>query len=220
MFEKCRQYMELCYSQSLHRELLNCEIERVAQSVTGKVLDIGSKNRRYDQGFCNASSIVALDIAPSAGIGMIKANILCMPFKPDSFDAVISFEVFEYILDTRAALAEVRRVLVLGGVFIFSVPFLNPVHQDVDLVRYTHQGWNTILEPHFEFVTLTHYGGRFTVIWDFYFEQIRNSYSRMAKIFLFPMVLLIKRVALFLDGMAPNNRFAMGYFIVCRRKEK
>jgi len=45
-----------------------------------------------------------------------------LPFAADSFDAVVSFDVFEHIPDSDAHLAEVRRVLRAGGVYLIQTP--------------------------------------------------------------------------------------------------
>jgi SAM-dependent methyltransferase len=45
-----------------------------------------------------------------------------LPCESDSFDAIVSFEVFEHLFGAEAALHEVRRVLCPGGYLIGSVP--------------------------------------------------------------------------------------------------
>lgn len=45
-----------------------------------------------------------------------------LPFPDASFDVVMSFDVFEHIPDTRGHLAEVRRVLAPGGVYLIGTP--------------------------------------------------------------------------------------------------
>lgn len=45
-----------------------------------------------------------------------------LPFEDASFDAVISFDVFEHIAESDAHLREVRRVLVPGGRYLLQTP--------------------------------------------------------------------------------------------------
>lgn len=45
-----------------------------------------------------------------------------LPFKDNSFDLVVAWDVMEHIPDDRRAFAEVTRVLKSGGHFLFSVP--------------------------------------------------------------------------------------------------
>jgi SAM-dependent methyltransferase len=45
-----------------------------------------------------------------------------LPFVDESFDVVLSFDVFEHIADSDAHLAEVRRVLKPGGWYLLQTP--------------------------------------------------------------------------------------------------
>ena len=59
--------------------------------------------------------------------GRYKGNVLCVdlmdiPLEDDSFDLVISEDVFEHIADYPKALKEIRRILAPGGFHIFTVP--------------------------------------------------------------------------------------------------
>ncbi|MEO5924474.1 MAG: methyltransferase domain-containing protein [Bryobacteraceae bacterium] len=45
-----------------------------------------------------------------------------LPFEPATFDAVVSFELIEHLSDWRPLLAQVKRVLHPGGLFIVSTP--------------------------------------------------------------------------------------------------
>jgi SAM-dependent methyltransferase len=47
-----------------------------------------------------------------------------LTFPDKSFECVITEDVLEHVRDYRAALAEIRRVLVPGGRHLFTVPFL------------------------------------------------------------------------------------------------
>ena len=46
-------------------------------------------------------------------------------FADESYDIVLSFDVFEHICDSNAHLSEVRRVLRLGGYYLFGTPNKN-----------------------------------------------------------------------------------------------
>jgi SAM-dependent methyltransferase len=210
--------MKSFYSRSLHRELLEKEIRGLASMVTGVVLDAGSKNRRYDSYFTNARKITAIDINPRRG-DVLKADLLSMPFADSFFDTVISFETLEYVLDTKKAIDQVARVLKKDGLFIFSVPFLDPVHGDIDSVRYTSKGLRGLLQENFIVTGLTAFGGRYSLIWDFHFEKVRNSYSKLLRFLLLPFLFIRKKAALYSDAKENNQRFPMGYVCICRKKE-
>ena len=210
MFKKIDNF----YKCSLHRELLDKEISKYALELSGKILDIGSKNRRYDKVFKNAKGIVAIDLKPK-GENVIAADVKKIPFDDESFDGAICFEVLEYVLETDKAFSEIARVLKDKGVFVFSVPFLDPVHGDIDKVRYTKEAWLEMLGKYFTAKDLNILGGRYCVIWDFFFEKIRNNYRRIFRILLLPGLLILKKIALICDKKEKNWRYPMGYFFIC-----
>ena len=51
----------------------------------------------------------------SAPVELVQADATALPFPDGSFDAAVSTQVYEYVEDMPAALAEARRVLVPGG---------------------------------------------------------------------------------------------------------
>ncbi|MFC1907133.1 methyltransferase domain-containing protein [Chloroflexota bacterium] len=199
------------YSKSLHRRLLEQEIIKI--NLSGLTLDIGSKNRRYDDYFPN-TKIVAIDIEPQLKDGsIIQCDTRNMCFKDNSFDNIISFETFEYIYQIEEAVKEVKRVLKPGGIGYFSVPFLNPVHGGIgDIVRYTKRGWEELLQRYFDKVEIKSFGGRYALIFDFWFDRIRKSKILM-KLARLPVALLSRNICLILDKKEKSERFVMGYFM-------
>jgi ubiquinone/menaquinone biosynthesis C-methylase UbiE len=57
-----------------------------------------------------------------AGIAMSVASVTELPFPDETFDLVICTEVLEHVPDARAGLAEIFRVLRLGGTLAVSLP--------------------------------------------------------------------------------------------------
>jgi ubiquinone/menaquinone biosynthesis C-methylase UbiE len=51
----------------------------------------------------------------SANLDFLQASTLSLPFRDESFDAVVSFDVIEYVQDDLKFLSEIRRVLKRGG---------------------------------------------------------------------------------------------------------
>ncbi len=51
------------------------------------------------------------------------ADLTALPFRDGAFDAVVHVHVLEHIMDDRAALREIRRVLRPGGAMLMMVPF-------------------------------------------------------------------------------------------------
>lgn len=88
----------------------------------GMVLDCGAGSRKFYY-----SNVVNFEIAryPSTDVlGVGEA----LPFKDNSFDAVISLAVLEHVKDPWRCVTEILRVLKPGGEIICCVPFLQPFH--------------------------------------------------------------------------------------------
>jgi O-antigen biosynthesis protein len=58
----------------------------------------------------------------AAGVVFRHADLLDLQFPDESFDAVVSFESIEHVDDDARYVAEMRRVLKRGGVFLCSTP--------------------------------------------------------------------------------------------------
>jgi SAM-dependent methyltransferase len=52
----------------------------------------------------------------------VRGDMTCMPFSAGAFDTLICCDVLEHIMDDRAAIAEIHRVLRPNGVAILTVP--------------------------------------------------------------------------------------------------
>ncbi|MBI2934927.1 MAG: class I SAM-dependent methyltransferase [Chloroflexi bacterium] len=201
------------YSKSLHRKLLEQEIKKI--KLSGLVLDVGSKNRRYDRYF-PGTRIVAIDLDPEIRDGtVVRCDARDIAFRDNLFDYVISFEVLEYIYETERVLAEIRRVLKPGGSCYFSVPLLNPVHGGAgDIVRYTRRGWLELLQQIFDRdkIHVQSFGGRYSVIFDFWFDRIRAS-NPVIKLLCWLPAAGWQRLCRALDRKERSERWAMGYLI-------
>jgi len=55
-------------------------------------------------------------------VKFIQGNVLELPFPNKFFDVVISFETIEHLYETDEYIAEIKRVLKKGGIFICSTP--------------------------------------------------------------------------------------------------
>jgi len=76
---------------------------------------------------------LAAATARAGGPVYLRAGAAALPFGDESFDAVVACLVFEHIRDVDDAIAEVARVLVPGGRFLF---FLNH-----PLLQTPNSGW-------------------------------------------------------------------------------
>ena len=88
----------------------------------GLVLDCGAGSRGvYYQNVINFE-IAVYPSTDVRGVGEV------LPFKDNSFDAVISIAVLEHVKDPWLCAKEIIRVLKPGGDLLCCVPFLQPMH--------------------------------------------------------------------------------------------
>ena len=88
----------------------------------GLVLDCGSGKRDiYFDDVVNFE-IAAYDTTDVRGVGEV------LPFRDNSFDAVLSLAVLEHVKDPFQCAKEIVRVLKPGGDLLCCVPFLQPLH--------------------------------------------------------------------------------------------
>lgn len=123
-------------------------LTRVRQSLAklplATVLVVGSgRQRRWlDErlGAGNTIRVVYSDIDVDADV-----DLFCdghdLPFVDEAFDAVVTTAVLEHVLYPERVVAEIHRVMKVGGVLYSELPFMQQVHEGAyDFTRYTLSG--------------------------------------------------------------------------------
>ena len=169
-----------------------------------KVVDIGTSKRfakemEYFRHFFS-KNYQAVGYKPKMIYGKdncdLSGDILNLPFKNRSIDAVICLEVIEHVVDPMKAITEIYRVIKPKGTVILTTPFLLPFHGKgksvksfshssyPDFWRFTHQGLEFLFKDFSEIrvipftSTLEHYLERFFQLINFSF-----FYQRLIKKF-------------------------------------
>lgn len=98
----------------------------------GRLLDIGCGNGAQTAFFASVSDlVVGIDIVPlietenpadKTSFQFVRGSALELPFRDESFHTVTAFEVLEHVPDDARAIAEISRLIPVGGRFIYSLP--------------------------------------------------------------------------------------------------
>ncbi|MEO6263600.1 MAG: class I SAM-dependent methyltransferase [Luteimonas sp.] len=120
-------------------------LELIRRYDGGMVLDCGAGKRPvYFDNVVNFE-IVDYDTTDVRGVGEV------LPFKDETFDAVISIAVLEHVKDPFACAREIARVLKPGGQLMCCVPFLQPLHgYPHHYYNMTHSGLGNLFSDRLE----------------------------------------------------------------------
>lgn len=91
------------------------------------------------------------DVAPGTSVdGLRSEDLMDLSFDDDTFDLVITSDVFEHVRHPIAGFAEVHRVLKPGGTHVFTIPLNHPM-RDRTVTRVDTTGDDDIhlLEPRY-----------------------------------------------------------------------
>ena len=129
----------LLRGQSITRISFNEAIKKI-NGLKGIGLDIGSGKIAYYRAYPNIkdSNLIALNIVNKWDPDVLADAQAGLPFKKNTFDFVISFNVLEHIFEYDRFFNEAFLSLKPGGTFYATVPFLFPYHADPhDYFRYS-----------------------------------------------------------------------------------
>ena len=206
--------------QTYHRNVLEALLEDHKHAIRGKILDIGSRSRRYDWLF--DGMVTAVDVRPNEDLNIEYADVeQSLPFPDNHFDSVLCLEVFEYLEHFRRAIDEIHRVLRPEGAAIVTVPFMdNAMHKDspphYDKLRFTKECLLDIFGEKFS-VEYQAIGNGFTVIWDILRKKILTIRPRLMADIILRLALPYLSLIRFLRLDRVVDDFYSGSFIVLKK---
>lgn len=116
--------------------------------ISGKVLDFGCGTQPYKKLF-KADEYIGVEIdipGEYKDEEIVYYDGKHVPFEDETFDSMISSEVFEHVINIEEIIKELNRVLKTGGNVLITVPFVYPRHcWPNDYRRYTYEGLKNLL---------------------------------------------------------------------------
>jgi SAM-dependent methyltransferase len=109
-----------------------------AQQPGELMLDLGC-GRAAHRGVCEAAGFEYVGLDHDSGDATLLGDAHALPFRDRSIACVLSMAVLEHLRFPVVALREVRRVLRPGALFLGTVAFLEPFHED-SYYHHTHLG--------------------------------------------------------------------------------
>ncbi len=207
-------YNKKFISQTAHRNGLENLLRKHLPTLDGDILDIGSKNRRYDH--LLSKKPTAIDISPNETSDVLPGDMNSLPFDDSSFDSIMAIEVFEYTSSPQKAISEIIRVLKNNGTFVMSVPFLYPYHDDY--LRFTENYLRKILLKKFLKIEIIPIGNSLTIIADIVRSTIFREKNIILKCLLAPIYLLfLSFITLTKNRKNEKRKYVSGYFIIAKK---
>lgn len=207
----------------------NHELKQCAEKyLKGRLIDIGCGIKPYKE-------LVAPYITKHIGVdhqetSHDKSNIdlfgtaYDIPVEDESFDSAICTAVLEHLEEPDVAIRECFRVLKLGGVAIYSIPFIWHLHEEPrDFYRYSKFGIKYLFEKvGFEIVEIKPLSGFWVTFGQLFVYNIYR-FNRGP----FRWLHIIDAIGLFIQGMSylldkidKTERWTWMYMIVAKKKEK
>lgn len=128
-----------------HIRQLSAGLERLSRELAvphdGRVLDYGCADLPYRHLFGDQVEFVGADLEGNSHASVILNPDGSVPVPDQTFDAVLSTQVLEHVLDPPLYISECLRVLRPGGRLLLSTHGIFMYHPDpVDLWRWTTEG--------------------------------------------------------------------------------
>jgi len=186
--------------------------------IKGKILDIGSKNRRYDYLF--NGEITAIDINPKKELNILKDDLTNLNYNSNTFDSLICLEVFEYLKpeNFNRGFEEICKVLKKNSNAIVTIPFYFIDHKDN--IRVTFNYIRNFLENFNKFnFKIIKLGNKYTAFFDsIRLSKIEPSSLKIKYIGKNFLLLIIYLAIKFLNLENKKDNFYSGLFVILTKK--
>lgn len=209
----------------LPKKLLRRAIEHHAHNVNGTVLDVGCGQQPYRHLF-ECFQYVGVDNNKKVDPDIV-AESDALPFKNESFDSIVCFEMLEHTIDPQRTLNSMHEVLKKKGTLLLTVPFEWPLHYEPhDYWRFTPYSLKILVEKAgFQVIQIERMGGVFAVIGSRFVDvgsrkmekylPLRNTLSFIITAAVFhPISLIFYALSVLFDRV--DEKDAFGWLVVAR----
>lgn len=205
---------------------INCKIESVLNNKNDRILDLGCGEKPYYHDVIKGD-IVCLDIRKTNPAHVVSdANK--PPFKPNSFDKVISVNLIYYLKNPFDVVERLHSILKKNGKLVLVLPFFYPIHDaPEDRYRFTEYGIRTLLKGKFEIERLETIGGIFNLPAVFFHSLIKGipllfskelrKFIQLLTYILWPFYIIAQLFSI-LDFLDITKRFPTYYFVVAEKR--
>jgi len=142
--------------------------ENFKEPIRGKVLGIS--------GIDNFYSLIDMENSELTNVYYPEVDMQNLPYEGNTFDYVISDQVFQYIKNPKKAMGESVRVLKKGGIAIHTTCFMNYIQPaPKDLWRFTPDGLRCLCGDFSEIICCEGWGNRFAILLIFLRNRFRYT---------------------------------------------
>ncbi|MDY6854704.1 MAG: methyltransferase domain-containing protein [Thermodesulfobacteriota bacterium] len=206
----------------IHNRLLS---QYALEYLSGRLIDIGCGSKPY-------KDLLAPYVTEHIGVDHQETlhdkskidrfgTAYNIPAEDEEFDCALCTAVLEHLEDPELAIKECRRVLKLGGIAIYSVPFIWHLHEEPrDFFRYSKYGLKYMFEKAaFEIIEIKALSGFWVTFGQLFVYNIYR-FNRGPLRYI-PVILLlgltIQGVSYLLDKVDKTEQWTWMYMVVARK---
>ena len=233
------------FSEQLEKRLIERSLREAREFATGDLLDIGCGQKPYKALLGDrVQRHLGIDYPDTVGQHMssgydspevdIYAAGEALPLRPGSMDTVLCTQVLEHTPEPDRMMAEMARVLKVGGHLILTAPLEWGLHQAPhDYYRYTRHGLAYLAEKHgLRVIYIRQRGGLWVVLGQRWSAYLYDAYSRplrrrgkrllfaLSALVTLPACAITQLLALAMDRIQPIETNTLGYIMVAAKPRR
>ena len=115
------------HSQWLSVKDLYSDLRRVLPALRGQFLDVGCRTKPYASWMTSVERHVGLDVVAGSAVDLVIESGKSWPLETGAYQSALCSQVLQVVEEPAKLLAELDRVLTVGGVAVISAPFATTI---------------------------------------------------------------------------------------------